>query len=158
MAKPKKDENEGKVLLRNKKARHDYIVEDTLEAGVALVGSEVKSLREARVVASDAYVFIKNGEAWLSQLSISEYPWANRFNHAPKRDRKLLLHRKEIDKLDVASARQGYTILPLEIYLKNGRIKVLIGLCKGKQDHDKRQNAKEKDAQREMAAAIRNRR
>ena len=154
MAKQKDDE-EVKVLLRNKKARHDYHVEQTLEAGVSLVGSEVKSLREGKVVASDAYVFIKNGEAFLSQLSITEYAWANRYNHAPKRDRKLLLHRKEIDKLDEASARQGYTILPLEIYLKKGRIKVLIGLCKGKQDHDKRQSSKERDAKREMAAAIR---
>lgn len=154
MAKQKDDE-EVKVLLRNKKARHDYHVERTLEAGVSLVGSEVKSLREGKVVASDAYVFIKNGEAFLSQLSITEYAWANRYNHAPKRDRKLLLHRKEIDKLDEASARQGYTILPLEIYLKKGRIKVLIGLCKGKQDHDKRQSSKERDAKREMAAAIR---
>jgi SsrA-binding protein len=149
------ESEEVKVLLRNKKARHDYHVESTLEAGVSLVGSEVKSLREAKVVASDAYVFIKNGEAWLSQLSISEYPWANRYNHNPKRDRKLLLHRREIDKLDEASARQGYTILPLEIYLKKGRIKVLIGLCKGKQAHDKRHDQKKKDAEREMAAAVR---
>ena len=155
MAADAKQKEDVKVLLRNKKARHDYFVEDTYEAGVALLGSEVKSLREARAVMSDAYIFVKEGQAWLSQLSITEYPWANRYNHAPKRDRRLLLHRKEIDKLDEASARQGYTLLPLEIYLKGGRIKVLLGVCKGKQQHDKRATQKKKDADREMQAAIR---
>ncbi len=150
-----KGDAEEKVLLRNKKARHDYVVETTMEAGVALVGSEVKSLREGKSVMTDAYVFVKDGEAWLSQLQISEYPWANRWNHAPKRERKLLLHKKEIGKLDEAVARQGYTILPLEIYLKNGFIKVRIGVCRGKKVHDKRATEKERDAKREMAAAQR---
>ncbi len=146
---------EQKVLLRNKKARHDYHVEDTLEAGVVLLGSEVKSLREARAVMTDAYVFIKNGEAFLSQLQITEYPWANRWNHEPKRDRKLLMHRREIAKLEEASARDGYTLLPLEIYLKKGRIKVMVGVCKGKKLHDKRATEKLRTAKREMDAAIR---
>jgi SsrA-binding protein len=150
-----KPEPEEKVLLRNKKARHDYFVEDTIEAGIVLLGSEVKSLREARVVATDAYVFIKNGEAFLSQLQITEYPWANRWNHEPKRDRKLLLHRREIDKLEEASSQQGYTLLPLELYLKKGRIKALIGLCRGKKLHDKRATERKRDAEREMAAAVR---
>ena len=101
------------------------------------------------------YVFVKDGEAWLSQLQITEYPWANRWNHAPKRERKLLLHRKEIDKLDEAVARQGYTILPLELYLKRGFIKVLVGVCRGKKVHDKRASEKERDAKREMQAATR---
>jgi SsrA-binding protein len=146
---------EEKVLLRNKKARHDYFVEDTMEAGVVLVGSEVKSLRDQKGVMSDAYVFVKNGEAFLSQLQITEYAWANRYNHQPKRERKLLLHKKEIAKLDEASAREGYTVLPLEIYLKNGFIKVLVGICKGKKQHDKRATEKKKDADREMQAALR---
>jgi SsrA-binding protein len=150
-----KPDPEVKMLLRNKKARHDYAIETTMEAGVVLVGSEVKSLREGKVVMTDAYIFIKDGEAWLSQLQISEYPWANRWNHAPKRERKLLLHKKEIGKLDEASARQGYTILPLDIYLKHGLIKVLIGVGKGKREHDKRATAKERTAKLEMAQAQR---
>ena len=150
-----KGEPEVKVLLRNKKARHDYFVEDSIEAGLVLLGSEVKSLREARAVMTDAYVFVKNGEAFLSQLQITEYPWANRWNHEPKRDRKLLLHRREIDKLDEAAAQKGYTLLPLEIYLKGGRIKALIGTCRGKKQHDKRATEKRRTAEREMASAMR---
>jgi SsrA-binding protein len=147
-----------KVLLRNKKARHDYFVEDTVEAGLVLVGSEVKSLREAKAVMSDAYAMVRNGEAWLINLQISEYPWANRWNHAPKRDRKLLLHRREINKLDAATTEKGYTLLPLEVYLKRGRVKVLLGLCKGKKHYDKRQDARRRDAQREVEAALKRRR
>src|SRR2546423_8468918 len=117
-----------KVILRNKKARHDYFVEWTVEAGVSLQGSEVKSLREGKAVMSDAYATIKNDEAWLINMQVTEYPWANRWNHVPKRDRKLLLHRKEITKLESASSQQGYTLLPLEVYLKQGKIKVLVGV------------------------------
>jgi len=146
-----------KVLLRNKKARHDYFVEWSVEAGVSLQGSEVKSLREAKAVMSDAYAMVKNGEAWLINMQVTEYPWANRWNHEPKRDRKLLLHKKEIEKLDAASAQQGYTILPLEVYLKQGKIKVLLGVCKGKKQYDKRQDQKRKDAAREVEAALRRR-
>ena len=155
MAKKEQRAEGEKVLLRNKKARHDYAIEEQLEAGVSLLGSEVKSLREARAVMTDAYIYVKNGEAWLSQLQITEYPWANRFNHEPKRERKLLLHRREIDKLDEASSRDGYTLLPLELYLKNGRVKVMVGVCKGKKEYDKRQTEKRRTADREMAAAIR---
>ncbi len=107
MAADAKHKEEVKVLLRNKKARHDYFVEWTVEAGVALLGSEVKSLREAKAVMSDAYATVKNGEAWLINMQVTEYPWANRWNHAPKRDRKLLLHRREIDKLDDAASQAG---------------------------------------------------
>jgi SsrA-binding protein len=147
-----------KVLLRNKRARHDYFVEWSVEAGVSLQGSEVKSLREAKAVMSDAYATVKNGEAWLINMQITEYPWANRWNHEPKRDRKLLLHRKEIEKLDAASSQQGYTVLPLEVYLKQGKIKVLLGVCKGKKQYDKRQDQKRKDAAREVEAALRRQR
>ncbi len=154
-AKQKTDEI--KVLLRNKKARHDYFVEWSVEAGLALQGSEVKSLCEAKAVIGDAYAMVRNGEAWLINMQITEYPWANRWNHEPKRDRKLLLHQREIQKLDEASSREGYTILPLEVYLKNGRIKVLLGVCRGKKLYDKRQDAKRRDAQREVEAALRRR-
>jgi SsrA-binding protein len=157
MAADSKTKDDKKVLLRNKKARHDYFVEWTVEAGVALQGSEVKSLREARAVMSDAYAMVRNGEAWLVNMQVTEYPWANRWNHEPKRDRKLLLHRREIAKLDEASSQEGYTILPLEVYLKNGRIKVELGVCKGKKQYDKRQDQKRKDAQREVEAALRRR-
>src|SRR5437660_4781801 len=143
----KSKDDDVKVLLRNKKARHDYFVEDTVEAGVVLQGSEVKSLREARAVMSDAYAMVRNSEAWLINLQVTEYPWANRWNHEPKRDRKLLLHTREIQKLEEASAQSGYTLLPLEVYLKGGRIKVLVGVSKGKKLYDKRQDQKRRDAQ-----------
>jgi SsrA-binding protein len=158
MAADAKHKDDVKVLLRNKKAHHDYFVEWTVEAGVSLQGSEVKSLREAKAVMSDAYAMVKNGEAWLVNLQVAEYPWANRWNHVPKRDRKLLLHRREIEKLDASASQQGYTILPLEVYLKQGRIKVLLGVCKGKRQYDKRQVQKKKDAEREVQAALSHRR
>jgi SsrA-binding protein len=158
MATASKDKEDVKVLMRNKRARHDYFVEWTVEAGVALQGSEVKSLREGKAVMSDAYAVVKNNEAWLINMQVNEYPWANRWNHVPKRDRKLLLHRKEIEKLDSAAAQQGYTLLPLEVYLKGGKIKVLLGVCKGKKQYDKRQDQKKKDAAREVQAALRRQR
>jgi SsrA-binding protein len=154
--KPAPDE-EVKILLRNKRARHDYFVEDSFEAGLVLAGSEVKSLREARGVLSDAYAMVRNGEAWLINLQVTEYPWANRWNHEPKRDRKLLLHRREIEKLDAATTTKGYTLLPLELYLKKGRIKVLIGVCRGKKQYDKRHEQRRREAEREVAAAIKRR-
>ena len=151
------DDDGKKVLLRNKKARHDYFVESSMEAGMVLQGSEVKSLREARAVLSDAYAYVRNGEAWLINMQITEDPWANRWNHEPKRDRKLLMHRREIDKLDQALTERGYTALPLEVYLKGGKIKVLIGVCKGKKQYDKRQDQKRRDADREVQAALKHR-
>jgi SsrA-binding protein len=154
---PETKSEDVKVLLRNKKARHDYFVEWTVEAGLALQGSEVKSLREAKAVMSDAYAMVRHGEAWLVNMQVTEYAWANRWNHEPKRERKLLLHRREIEKLDAATSQQGYTILPLEIYLKRGRIKALLGVCRGKRQYDKRQDQKRKDAAREVEAALRRR-
>ena len=148
---------EKKTLAENRRARHDYFVEETVEAGVVLQGSEVKSLRDARVQISDAYAMVRNGEAWLINLNISEYPWANRWNHAPKRDRKLLLHKREIEKLDTATTQKGYTILPLEVYLSKGKVKILLGVCKGKQVHDKRHDAREKQAKRDVEAALKRR-
>ena len=157
MSKPASKDPGHKLLLNNKRARHDYFVEQTLEAGVVLTGSEVKSLREAKAVISDAYVMVKNGEAWLVNLQVQEYAWANRFNHLPKRDRKLLLHRREIEKLDEATAAQGMTALPLEVYLKNGRIKVLVGVCRGKKEHDKRHAERARQAKRDVEAALKRR-
>jgi SsrA-binding protein len=146
---------EKRVLVRNKRARHDYFVEATYEAGIVLQGSEVKSLRDGKGVISDAYVTVKNGEAWLINMQIAEYAWANRWNHAPKRDRKLLLKHNEIGKIDEATARQGYTALPLEIYLApSGFLKATIGVCRGKKQHDKRQDQRKRDAQREVEAAL----
>jgi SsrA-binding protein len=143
-----------KVLLRNKKARHEYFVEKTYEAGIELRGSEVKSLRAAAASLSDAYATVKEGEMYLVQMQINEYPYANRYNHDPKRERRLLLHKREIAALGSAVKEKGYTLLPLEVYLKQGRVKVLLGLCKGKQLHDKRQTERERDAKREIAREL----
>lgn len=150
MADKKAPADDIKVLVRNKKARHDYTVEKTIEAGIQLRGSEVKSLRAAQASISDAYAMERNGELWLMQLQINEYAWAHHFQHDPKRERKLLLHRNEIDDLGDAVHAKGYTLLPLEIYLKKGKVKILLGLCKGKQQHDKREAEKERTAKREM--------
>jgi SsrA-binding protein len=164
MAKPpkntpkKKDgDDEIRVLLRNKRARHDYFVEQQMEAGMVLTGSEVKSLRDAKAVLSDAYVMVRNSEAWLINLQVQEYLFANRFNHLPKRDRKLLLHRREIEKLDEATGEKGMTALPLEIYVKNGRIKVMVGVCRGKKEYDKRHEERKKQADRDVRAALKRR-
>jgi SsrA-binding protein len=158
MAKPPSlGKEEVKLLLRNKRARHDYLIEQTLEAGLVLTGSEVKSLREARAVLSDAYVMVRHGEAWLVNMQVNEYAWANVFNHAPKRDRKLLLHRREIDKLDEATGQKGMTAVPLEVYLKNGRIKLLVGIGRGKKEYDKRQEQRKKQAERDVEAALKRR-
>ena len=153
----KSTKDQVKVLVRNKRAYHDYLVEQKFEAGIVLQGSEVKSLREAHAVLGDAYVFVRNGEAWIGQLSITEYAWANRWNHTPKRERKLLLHRREIDKIDEATAQKGMTALPLQIYLRNGRIKAEIGICRGKKVHDKREDARKRDATREIEMALKRR-
>ena len=147
-----------KVILRNKKARHDYHVERTLEAGIELRGSEVKSLRDGAASMSDAYATVKNGQMYLMQLQINEYPFAHYFQHEPKRERRLLLHKAEIEELGHASQAQGYTLLPLEVYVKKGRVKVELGLCKGKQQRDKRASDRERDDKREIARAMRGRR
>jgi SsrA-binding protein len=146
----KKKDDARKVLLRNRKARHDYAVEDTLETGVALVGSEVKSLREAKGSLVDAHVDVRGGELWLVNAKIDPYPWANQFNHEPLRARKLLAHRAEIKKLGTKVREKGYTLIPLEVYLKEGKIKVEVGLARGKKSYEKRDAKREAEAQREM--------
>jgi SsrA-binding protein len=150
-----KDHAEGfKVLVRNRKARHDYAIEETVEAGISLVGSEVKSLRESKASLVDAYAEIRNGEAWLRGAKINEYPWANAFNHDPERVRKLLLHSHEIKKLGVKTEQRGYALIPLAIYLKNGKIKVELGLGVGKRFFEKRHAKREADDKREMDKAM----
>ena len=144
-------------IARNKRARFDYHILDTFEAGLVLKGTEVKSLREGKANISDAYGIIKDGEAFLLNLHISPYESRGYANHEPDRTRKLLLHRKEIRRLIGAVERQGLTLVPLELYFKNGVAKVALALGKGKKLHDKRETERNRDAEREMARAGRSR-
>jgi SsrA-binding protein len=138
------------TIITNKKARHDFYIEDRFEAGVVLEGWEVKSLRAGRVQIVDSYVFIKNGEAWMTNVLITPLQTASTHIHPEaNRIRKLLLHRLELDKLIGAVERKGYTLLALSLYWKHGRVKAEIGLAKGKQDHDKRATEKDRDWKRE---------
>ncbi len=141
---------ERKTLLRNRKARHEYVIDETLEAGMVLVGSEVKSLREGSGSLVDAYAEVRGGELWLRNAKIDAYPWANQFNHEPLRDRKLLAHRREIKRLASKARDKGYTLVPLEIYLKDGRIKVEIALARGKRQFEKRQAKRAEVVRREL--------
>ena len=146
-----------KVIAQNKRAWHDYHIEDTYEAGLVLQGTEVKSLRLGRASLLDGYAVIKDGEAWLINVHIPEYTMGTWTNHAARRTRKLLLHRKEIDKLVSKTKEGGLTLVPLAIYFKDGKAKIEIGLAKGKKDWDKRQTLAENQAKREMARALRHR-
>ncbi|MEO3790545.1 SsrA-binding protein SmpB [Nonomuraea sp. B10E15] len=146
-----------KVIAQNKRARHDYHVDETFEAGLVLQGTEVKSLREGRASLADGYASIDGGEAWLLNVHIPEYSQGTWTNHTARRKRKLLLHRKEIDKLAAKTKEGGLTIVPLVLYFKDGRAKVEIGLARGKKDWDKRHALAEQQAKREMARALRHR-
>ncbi|MEV0996757.1 SsrA-binding protein SmpB [Nonomuraea sp. NPDC050202] len=146
-----------KVIAQNKRARHDYHVEDTFEAGLVLQGTEVKSLREGRASLVDGYASIDGNEAWLLNVHIPEYSQGTWTNHAARRKRKLLLHRKEIEKLAAKTKEGGLTIVPLTLYFKDGRAKVEIAVARGKKDWDKRQALAEQQAKREMARAMRHR-
>ena len=161
MAKPAKTpepaKNEIQSIARNKRARFDYEILDTWEAGLVLTGTEVKSLRDGRANISDAYGIVKDGEVFLLNLHISQYERGGYTNHEPARTRKLLLHRKEIRRLIGAVERQGLTLVPLELYFKNGVAKVALALGKGKKLHDKRDTEKSRDAEREMARVARTR-
>ena len=143
-----------KVVAQNRKASHDYFIHDKLEAGVVLVGSEVKSLRDSKVTMSEGWAEIRKGEAWLEGVQINEYPWANRYNHELKRPRKLLLHKRELDKLWTRTQVKGFTLIPLAIYFKNGRVKVELGLCTHKKLHDKRDAKRESEDKREIDRAM----
>jgi len=155
---PKSDEKpEIESIAKNRRARHDYTIIDTWEAGLVLTGSEVKSLREGKANLSDAYGIVRDGEIYIINLHISVYERASYNNHEPTRTRKLLLHKREIGRLIGAIERQGLTLIPLELYFKRGIAKVAIALGKGKKQHDKREDAKAKDADREIARAVRTR-
>jgi SsrA-binding protein len=156
-ASEKAKEPEIASIARNKRARFDYHILETWEAGLVLVGTEVKSLRDGRANITDAYGIIKDGEAYLLNLHISAYEKGGYSNHEPDRTRKLLLHRKEIRRLIGAVEREGLTLIPLELYFKNGVAKVAVALGKGKQLHDKRDTERTRDAQREMARVVRTR-
>ena len=154
MAKRKNKPTSKNVMAQNKKARHDYAILNTYEAGLVLTGTEIKSIRAKRVNLTDGFAQVRNGEAWLMNIHISEYTQGNRFNHDPLRNRKLLLHKKEIARLAGATQDKGITIVPLRIYLKNGFAKVLLGVAKGKHEYDKRETIKRRDQDRQIARVM----
>ena len=147
-----------KVVATNRRARRNYTIVDTFEAGLVLVGSEVKSIRAGRVELKDSYGDIRRGEAWLVGSHISQYDFAMDGGHEPERERKLLLHRREIDRISGALAEKGLTLIPLQVYLKDGKAKVEVVLAKGRSTIDKRQNIREREHKREMERAVRRRR
>lgn len=157
MAKNASESTELQSIARNRRARYDYHVLDSWEAGIVLSGTEVKSLRDGKANLTDAYGVVKDGEVWLLNLHISPYERGTHFNHEPTRSRKLLLHKKEIRKLIGAVERQGLTLVPLELYFKQGRAKVRLALGKGKKQHDKRADDKKREDERDMARALRTR-
>ncbi|MEI6214495.1 MAG: SsrA-binding protein SmpB [Desulfuromonadales bacterium] len=143
-----------KLICTNKKAYHDYFIEEKLEAGLVLQGTEVKSLRSGKANMGDSFMLVRDNEAFLHNLNIPHYEFGNRQNHNPDRQRKLLLHRRQIDRLYGRIREQGYSIIPLRLYFKNGVVKVEIGLAKGKKQYDKREDMKKKDSQREMSQVL----
>ncbi len=159
MAKNKKDgKEEIKPICRNKRAYHDYQISESLECGIVLKGTEVKSLREGTANLEESYAKIEDGEVWLLNSDIPEYAMGNKLNHKPKRPRKLLLHRREIEKFAGKAAQRGFTLVPLSLYFKEGRAKVELGVARGKQIHDKREDQKTAEAQRDIRRAMANRR
>jgi len=154
----KTGKNEGrKILAQNRKARHLYFIEDKFEAGIVLQGTEVKSVRAGRANLKDSYARVDGGELFLYNMHISPYEPGNRFNHEPLRVRKLLMHRREINRLTGYVQEKGYTLVPLSIYLSDGKVKVELALARGKKDFDKRRSIAEKDARREMERAFKDR-
>lgn len=145
---------QGKVLAVNKKANYDFAIEETIEAGIVLQGTEIKSIRNGKVQLRDAFVLIRNNEAWISNMHISPYEQGNQFNHDPVRSRKLLMHKKQISTLIGQTKEKGTAIVPLKMYIKDGFAKVLVGVGKGKKLYDKRHDLKEKEAKREMQRAF----
>jgi len=145
-----------KIVAENRRARFDYAIEETFEAGIALTGTEVKSLRSGEGSIAESYAEVKDGEVWLINANIPEFSHGNRFNHEPKRPRKLLLHQREIAKMFGAVARQGMTLIPLSVYFNSrGRAKVELALARGRKAHDKREHEREKDWKREQARLLR---
>jgi SsrA-binding protein len=147
-----------KIIASNRRARHDYLIEDTIEAGIALTGTEVKSLRAGRASLVDGFALVNDGEVWLYNVHIPEYTLGTWTNHLPRRTRKLLLHRSEIDRLVRKTSEQGLTLIPLSLYFKDGKVKVELALARGKRTYDKRQDLAKRDAAREVERALRRRR
>ncbi|WP_019533324.1 SsrA-binding protein SmpB [Paenibacillus ginsengihumi] len=152
----KKSTTEGKLLAQNKKASHDYFIEDTYECGLVLTGTEIKSLRQGKANISDAFATIRNGEAFIHNMHISPFEQGNRHNPSdPTRARKLLLHKSQIMKLLGTVKQEGYTLVPLKVYTRNGYAKLLLGIGRGKKQYDKRESAAKRDAQRDIQRALR---
>jgi SsrA-binding protein len=146
-----------KMISVNRQAYHDYTVERTVEAGISLVGTEIKSIREGKVNLRGSYAIARNGEIWLENAHIATYDHGNRYNHEPLRNRKLLLHKREISQLLAKVATKGLTLIPLKLYLKGGRAKIELGLCRGKKLYDKRDSIAERDVKRDIERIVRGR-
>ena len=146
-----------KVIATNRKARHEYHLDDTFEAGLVLLGSEIKSIRAGRVSLQEGYVLFDDGEAWLVNVHIAQYDPASQQNHDPKRRRKLLLHRRQIDRLQSQSREKSFTVVPIRLYLKDGRAKVEIALARGKKLYDKRETIAKRDSKRQVERALKER-
>jgi len=142
--------------ILNRKAKHDYFVEDTYEAGIALTGTEIKSIRAGNCNIKDSYGLVKNGEVFLINMFVGQYKEGNIFNHEETRSRKLLLHKKEIRKIEKAREEKGLTLIPLKLYFKDNKLKVLLGICRGKKDYDKRESIKQRDINKEVARNLKN--
>jgi SsrA-binding protein len=151
------EENSRQIIATNRRARFDYEIVDTVEAGMALIGPEVKSLRAGNANLSDGYAFVRRGEMFLSNVHIGAYENAWRENAEPRRERKLLLHRHEIRRLEVKASAPGMTLIPLRLYFKDGRAKVELGLCRGKQRHDKRESIRQRESDRDLQRTMRGR-
>lgn len=147
----------GNLIAQNRKARYEYTIMDTIEAGIVLKGTEIKAIRAGRINLKDGYAGLSRGEMWLYNVHIAPFEQGNRFNHDPRRTRKLLFKKKEIDALVGQVNQSGVTLVPLKVYLKNGVAKVLIGIAKGKKKYDKRESLKRKDQEREIQRALKNR-
>jgi SsrA-binding protein len=144
-----------KVIAVNRKARFDYTIDESYECGLELLGTEVKSFRDGKISFPDAWAEVSNREVWLRSLRIAENPFSSVFNHDPDRKKKLLLHRDEIKRITRKTEEKGYTLIPLSFYFKNGRVKVELGLCKGKKQHDKRAEIRDRDLKREVSREFR---
>ena len=142
--------------ILNRKAKYDYFIEDTYEAGIVLTGTEIKSIRNGNCNIKDCYGVVKNNEVYLLNMFVGQYKEGNIFNHDEKRTRKLLLHKKEIKKINDAIAIKGFTIVPIKLYFKNNKLKVQLGICRGKKEYDKRESIKEKDIRRETLKNLKN--
>lgn len=144
-----------KIIAENKKARFNYFIEESVECGIVLEGTEVKSVKSGNVSFPDSFAEIKNGEVWVQGMHISEYAFSSVFNHDPDRSKKLLLHKEEIKRLARKTDEKGYTLVPLDLYLKNGRVKMTLGICKGKKMFDKRATIRDRDVDREIQREFR---